>query len=243
MLVIVTAIAIEEKLALFLCGLSLEKRRREGRKMPGPIVEEDKSQENLIDSIKEQLKLEKEDDVVVEDLKDGEEDDDDEDDDAEGEVDGGNENSKQSRSEKKSRKAVLKLGMKPISDVSRVTIKRSKNVLFVISKPDVYKSPNSETYVVFGEAKIDDLSTQLQTQAAHRFKIPDMTSILPNNASEAAMAPQAEEEDEDDVDVTGVEARDIDLVMTQAGVSKAKAVKSLKANDGDIVSAIMELTT
>lgn len=45
-----------------------------------------------------------------------------------GEGDGGNENSKQSRSEKKSRKAVLKLGMKPISDVSRVTIKRSKNV-------------------------------------------------------------------------------------------------------------------
>lgn len=110
----------------------------------------------------------------------------------------------------------------------------------MISKPDVYKSPNSETYVVFGEAKIDDLSTQLQTQAAQRFKMPDMAS---NNASEAATGPQVEEEDEDDVDVTGVEARDVDLVMTQAGVSKAKAVKSLKANDGDIVSAIMELTT
>lgn len=39
-----------------------------------------------------------------------------------------NESSKQSRSEKKSRKAMLKLGMKPVTDVSRVTIKRSKNV-------------------------------------------------------------------------------------------------------------------
>lgn len=110
-------------------------------------------------------------------------------------------------------------------------------MLFVISKPDVYKSPNSETYVVFGEAKIDDLSTQLQTQAAQRFKMPDMASILTNDASEAAQP------DEEDVDVTGVEARDVDLVMTQAGVPKAKAVKSLKANDGDIVSAIMELAT
>lgn len=115
-------------------------------------------------------------------------------------------------------------------------------VLFVISKPDVYKSPNADTYVIFGEAKIDDLSSQLQTQAAQRFKMPD-TSMLRNDASVAAMAPLAEEEDEEDVDDTGVEARDIDLVMTQAGVSKAKAVKALKASDGDIVSAIMELTT
>lgn len=35
---------------------------------------------------------------------------------------------KQSRSEKKSRKAMQKLGMKPVPDVIRVTIKKSKNV-------------------------------------------------------------------------------------------------------------------
>lgn len=35
---------------------------------------------------------------------------------------------KQSRSEKKSRKAVQKLGMKPVTGVTRVTIKKSKNV-------------------------------------------------------------------------------------------------------------------
>jgi hypothetical protein len=37
--------------------------------------------------------------------------------------------SKQSRSEKKSRKAMLKLGMKSITGVSRVTVKKSKNVI------------------------------------------------------------------------------------------------------------------
>jgi len=36
--------------------------------------------------------------------------------------------SKQTRSEKKSRKAMLKLGMKAVTGVSRVTIKKSKNV-------------------------------------------------------------------------------------------------------------------
>ncbi|XP_018452541.1 nascent polypeptide-associated complex subunit alpha-like protein 4 isoform X2 [Raphanus sativus] len=212
--------------------------------MPGPVVEEVNTEEQLMDAIKEQMKLQ-ENDVVVEDVKDGDEDDEDEDDDDDN-VDGAgeNESSKQSRSEKKSRKAMLKLGMKPVTDVSRVTIKRSKNVLFVISKPDVFKSPNSDTYVIFGEAKIDDMSSQLQAQAAQRFKMPDVASMIPSNAdaSQAATVAQ-EEEDDDDVDETGVEAKDIDLVMTQAGVSKAKAVKALKTNDGDIVSAIMELTT
>ncbi|PPR98578.1 hypothetical protein GOBAR_AA22087 [Gossypium barbadense] len=155
---------------------------------------------------------------------------------------GANGSSKQSRSEKKSRKAMLKLGMKPVTGVSRVTIKRTKNVLFFISKPDVFKSPNSETYVIFGEAKIEDLSSQLQTQAAQQFRMPDIGSLAAKpDTSTAAAAPADEEEEE--VDETGVEPRDIDLVMTQAGVSRAKAVKALKSNNGDIVSAIMELTT
>lgn len=47
-----------------------------------------------------------------------------------------NDTSKQSRSEKKSRKAMLKLGMKPVTDVSRVSIKRTKNV----SRPDSFAS-------------------------------------------------------------------------------------------------------
>ncbi len=56
------------------------------------------------------------------------------------------------------------------------------------------------------------------------------------------VATVVEEEDEGDVDESGVEAKDVELVMTQAGVSRAKAVKALKTADGDIVSAIMELT-
>merc|ERR1719327_1408971 len=76
------------------------------------------------------------------------------------------EKSKQNRSEKKSRKAVSKLGMKPVPGIVRVTVKKSKNILFVISSPDVHKSPNSDTYIVFGEAKIEDLSAQAQASAA-----------------------------------------------------------------------------
>merc|ERR1719222_1069737 len=82
---------------------------------------------------------------------------------------GGDRASKQNRSEKKSRKAVAKLGMKPVPGIVRVTVKKSKNILFVISQPDVHKSPNSDTYIIFGEAKIEDLSAQAQASAAQQF--------------------------------------------------------------------------
>ncbi|GMJ06336.1 nascent polypeptide-associated complex subunit alpha-like protein 2 [Hibiscus trionum] len=218
---------------------------------PAAVVEAAKPEAEELPSteeLKKQLQIEEE--AVVEDVNedekdhdDDDEDDDEDDDDKEDGAQGANGSSKQSRSEKKSRKAMLKLGMKPVTGVSRVTIKRTKNVLFFISKPDVFKSPNSETYVIFGEAKIEDLSSQLQTQAAQQFRMPDVGSLTakPDASTAAAGAPADEEEEE--VDETGVEPRDIDLVMTQAGVSRAKAVKALKSNNGDIVSAIMELTT
>jgi nascent polypeptide-associated complex subunit alpha len=112
-------------------------------------------------------------------------------------------------------------------------------ILFVISKPDVFTSPASDTHIIFGEAKIEDLSSQLQSQAAEQFtKAPDFGRA----EIKSEPSPSIEVEDED-VDETGVEPKDIELVMTQAGVTRAKAVNALKATDGDIVSAIMDLTS
>lgn len=56
------------------------------------------------------------------------------------------------------------------------------------------------------------------------------------------VAPIQEESEEEDVDVTGVEEKDVELVMSQAGVSRARSVKALRNNNNDIVNAIMELT-
>jgi len=148
---------------------------------------------------------------------------------------------KQSRSEKKARKAMSKLGLKQVQGVSRVTIRKSKNILFVISRPDVYKSPASDTYIVFGEAKIEDLSQQAQVRAVDQFK--NQEAAMGANDMPAVQPPIAEEsEEEEEVDESGVEAKDIELVMSQANVSRAKAVKALKNNGNDIVNAIMELT-
>jgi len=148
--------------------------------------------------------------------------------------------SKQSRSEKKARKAMQRLGLKQINGVTRVTIRKTKNILFVIKKPDVYKSPAGDTYIVFGEAKIEDLSQQAQVQAAEKFKEPEPVNTAVSDAK--VETAEAEESDDEEVDATGVEEKDIELVCQQSNVSRKKAIKALKKNDNDIVNAIMELT-
>jgi nascent polypeptide-associated complex subunit alpha len=112
----------------------------------------------------------------------------------------------------------------------------------VINQPDVFKSPNSDTYIIFGEAKIEDLNSQAQASAAQQ---------LVNQAAQGREVPavtqgkkeevEEEEDDGEEVDEEGLEGKDIELVMTQAGVSRAKAVKALKNNNSDIVNSIMEV--
>jgi len=150
---------------------------------------------------------------------------------------------KQSRGEKKARKIMSKLGLKQITGVNRVTIRKSKNILFVITKPDVYKNPASDTYIVFGEAKIEDLSQQAQMAAAEKFKAPEAPAVGDIQAASTLQSTIPEDdEEEEEVDSTGVEEKDIELVMSQANVSRPKAIKALKKTENDIVNAIMDLT-
>lgn len=161
--------------------------------------------------------------------------------------------------------------------MSRVTLKKNKNVLFVIDGADVYKSPTSDTYVVFGEAKIEDLAAKAAAKAAQQHKMSSQMAMAPppsagavtgsgatgrvrggdfpaaaagtagvaNKAADASAGAAdggGGDDDDEPLDETGVEAKDIELVMQQADVSRAKAVKALLTNDGDIVNAIMALT-
>ncbi|XP_037410465.1 nascent polypeptide-associated complex subunit alpha-like protein 1 [Triticum dicoccoides] len=179
----------------------------------------------------EEHNIEGDEPILEDDDDDDDEDEDEKDDD---EVEG---MMKFCKGEKKSRKAMEKLGMKAMTGVSRVTIKKSKTVVYVLSKPDVFKSSQSDTYVMFREVKLEDPSTQLQTQAVEQFKVPGPSSVISKGEPSVAAA-----QDDEEVNDTDVDKKDVELVMRQASVSRSRAVKALKAADGDIVSAIMELT-
>ncbi|OHW95726.1 nascent polypeptide-associated complex subunit alpha [Colletotrichum incanum] len=170
-----------------------------------------------------------------------------------------------SRNEKKARKALEKLHLTRVQGITRVTLRRPKNILFVINNPEVYKSPNSNTYMrevsqddrkltlrpsVFGEAKIEDLNATAQQAAAQQLAAAGgehdhagHSHAEPSKAADAEAKKDEEEEDDgEEVDAEGIEDKDIELVMTQANVSRKKAIKALKENDNDIVNSIMALS-
>ena len=145
------------------------------------------------------------------------------------------------RGEKKARKAISKLGMKLIPGVCRVTLKKSKNVMFVINKPDVYKSPNADSYIVFGEAKIEDLAAK-QAQLNYEQQQHQQRAAADMQPAGDKAAPAAAADDGAVVDEDGVDPKDIALVIDQAHCSRAQAVTALRNNNNDLVNAIMELT-
>jgi len=120
-------------------------------------------------------------------------------------------------------------------------------VLVVLASPDVYKSPNSDCYIVFGEAKIEDMNSQAQLSAAQQLATGGNAGAATLEESGAG----GDDDDDDDipdleapeddgpVDETGVDPKDIDLVMQQVNCSRAKAVRVLKESGGDLINAIM----
>jgi len=143
--------------------------------------------------------------------------------------------------------------LKHIDGITRVTLRRPKNILFVINQPDVYKSPSSNTWIIFGEAKIEDLNSQAQASAAQQIAQAEAASHdhsghdhdhgKGKGKAVEDKKDDEEEEDDEEVDDEGIEAKDIELVMQQASVSRKKAVKALKENDNDIVNSIMALSS
>lgn len=152
--------------------------------------------------------------------------------------------------EKKARKAMEKLGAKPVADVERVAIKKQGGVLFVIATPTVVKSASSHTYVVFGESKLEDprqQQQQMQAAAAANVLPSDPAAVqeeddddLPDLVGGASEAADGAADAADD-DESGLDADEIDTVVSQSGASRAKAVAALR-KEGNLVDAILSLT-
>ena len=105
---------------------------------------------------------------------------------------------------------------------------------------------------IFGEAKIEDLNSQAQASAAQQLAAAEAAGgehaghDHEHETELGAKVPEPKKDEEEDdgeaVDESGLEAKDIDLVMAQANVSRKKAVKALRENDNDIVNSIMALS-
>ncbi|KAL3802618.1 hypothetical protein HJC23_011942 [Cyclotella cryptica] len=147
------------------------------------------------------------------------------------------------RNEKKVRKMMSRLDMRPVPGIVRAVMK-TPGGNFVIERPDVFATngKGNETYVIFGEARQQQPMGQMQQRknaAAEAAKV--LQDTVETGTQEANVSEGGEVGKE--LDTQGLEAKDIELVMTQASCGKSAAIKALKENDGDLVNAIMSLTT
>lgn len=154
---------------------------------------------------------------------------------------------KQNRGEKKNRKQIAKLGMKLVTGINRVSVKKGKSMLFVINNPEVYVGPGNQ-YVVFGEAKMEDptanFGAQALQQAAQSAAMKEFEAKAAAGGEGAATGETKKVEEAATEGATGEPSdKDVDLVMSQAGCNKEEAIKALKANKNDIVEAIMHFTS
>lgn len=78
----------------------------------------------------------------------------------------------------------------------------------------------------------------MHNRAVDRFRAPDSTLTQPTESTSIPVA-----DDNEEVDTTGLEDSDIELVMQQASASRSQAAKALREADGDIVNAVMSLTS
>lgn len=159
------------------------------------------------------------------------------------------------KAEKKARDALLKLGLKPLKEISRVTFRKKNNTILAIDKPEVYRTLGG-SYIIFGEAKVEDLNKRYQEamaaqQAAKEVNDAvntpkeDLAASIQDDLKKASLEDKPAETEEDDsepADATGLEEADISVIIEQTNTTRNKAIKALREHNGDIVNAIMSLS-
>ncbi|KAE8170277.1 major facilitator superfamily domain-containing protein [Yarrowia lipolytica] len=169
------------------------------------------------------------------------------------------------KEEKAARALISKLNLQKVEGITRVVLKRTRQHIFVIANPEVYKTPTGNSYVVFGEAQHEDMqataraaqiaAAQAQQAAAETGSVSEAAAAgevgaelaskdpasITADLEAASLSKDEDAEDEAEADATGLEDSDIKLVMEQANVSRNKAINGLKKNDSDVVNTIMDL--
>lgn len=166
------------------------------------------------------------------------------------------------KSNKRAVKALKGTGVKKVDGINRVVLRKRGGVSFVIEQPEVFRTPNG-SYIVLGEARVqsqdvakqlaqltgqqngaeDSAAAEAASQATGVNKSPEaITADLEAAAANKKNEPVSEVPDEE-VDTTGLDGDKLDMIMQQANCNKNQAAKALRDHDGDLVNALMALTT
>mmetsp|Transcript_32930 Transcript_32930/g.23796 ORF Transcript_32930/g.23796 Transcript_32930/m.23796 type:complete len:184 (+) Transcript_32930:68-619(+) len=151
---------------------------------------------------------------------------------------------KLNRGEKKCRKALLKLGMKQVAGITRVTLKKRDGLIFVINEPEVLKSTTNESsYAVFGELKLDDPNLRsMQQSEAQKFAQKETAQAQASAAATKKDDSKASADNEAALSEEGLTPNHITMVMEHASCTRNEAIKALRETNDDMINAVMTLT-
>ncbi len=142
------------------------------------------------------------------------------------------------RGEKKCRKALLKMGMKQLTGITRVALRKRDGLIFVINEPEVLKSAeNAQSFAIFGELRLEDPNSRLSQSEAKKFTDKPAAEAKPAAKDEAKV-----EDDGAPLPEEGLTAEHINMVMQHANCSRNTAIKALRESNDDMVAAVMKLT-
>ncbi|EZG46119.1 putative nascent polypeptide-associated complex subunit alpha [Gregarina niphandrodes] len=162
-----------------------------------------------------------------------------------------------SRSEKRAWKSLQRFGLEPVTDITKVEIRRPKDAPVIIDAPRVFKVPGAvPSYVVLGPLRIHNMQQELartyqmftqqqalaQSRAAAAQEAAAITADSQAPKTEAAPTEMPAVAAEPEVDTTGLDEEDIRMAVEQTGKTKKVVVETLRAHNGDLVETIMALT-
>ena len=149
---------------------------------------------------------------------------------------------KTAKGEKKVRKALAKLGMTKVEGVNRVTLRQKDNYILVVKDPEVFTSQQTEnTFIIFGELTFDDPEKKLAKEEIEKMRA-EGEKIKPEAKAEKTETIEIVDENEE-VSEEGLDPENIETIMSEAKVSRQKAVRALKDANNDIVQALMNLSS
>ncbi len=85
------------------------------------------------------------------------------------------EEEKETRVERRIHNALESFSYQKILGINKISFNKTKNTIFIINNPDIFKSPVNNSYLIFGEAKIENNINFL------KLKKQDNIQVISNN--------------------------------------------------------------
>lgn len=145
-----------------------------------------------------------------------------------------------------------KCGLEEIC-ASNATLSTEKN-LFLVNNMALYKIKNTNNYLLFGDPMdYSSVLKQLQESAKDPEKFKQMMELKEKEEKEIEIDGEQNEVEEKEVEEvakkveelnfesTGMNEKDIKLIMDESKISREEAIKALKEAKNDVIQALVNL--